>query len=117
MYILNVVVVGAVITAIVTPRNSRWIGLQGLTVAAYSFTPLFIGGAVAVVPKMGWTIYAAILYCIYLTYLGIASIAGTSKKRSAGYAVASLLAASVLVGFMNFVEYFVESFVVNKFAL
>jgi hypothetical protein len=110
MYVLNVVVVGAVITAIVTPGDSHWSGPQGLVVAAYSFMPLYIGGAVAVVPRMGWTIYVAILFSIYLIYLGIMAIAGTSKKRSAGYAVASFLAAAVPVGIMNFGEYFLESF-------
>jgi hypothetical protein len=117
MYVLNVVVVGAVITAIVTASDARWTGLQGFKVAAYSFTPLFIAGFVAVLPKMGWMIYAAVLYSIYLIYLGIMAITGTSKKRSAGYAVVSFLAAAVLVGVMNLGEYFLESFVVNKFVL
>jgi hypothetical protein len=112
MYVLNVVVV-----AIVTAPDARWTGLQGFKVAAYSFTPLFIAGFVAVLPKMGWMIYAAVLYSIYLIYLGIMAITGTSKKRSAGYAVVSFLAAAVLVGVMNLGEYFLESFVVKKFVL
>jgi hypothetical protein len=110
MYVLDVMVVGVVVAAIVTATDAPWTGLQGFTVAAYSFTPLYIGGAVAFVPRMGWTIYAAILFSIYLIYLGIMAIAGTSKKRSAGYAVASFLAAAVPVGIMNFSEYFLESF-------
>jgi len=117
MYVLNVVVVGAVITAIVTTPDARWTWLQGFKVAAYSFTPLFIAGFIAVIPKMDWTVYVAILYSIYLLYLGIAGIAGTSKKQTAGYAVASFLAAAVLVGVMNLFEYFFESFVVNKLVL
>jgi hypothetical protein len=117
MYVVNVLVVGAVITAIVSVRDVPWTGLQGFKVAAYSFTPLFIAGLVAVIPKMGWTIYAAILYSIYLLSLGIAGIAGTSKSQSVWYATASFLAAAVIVGVMNLGEYFLESFVVNKFVL
>jgi hypothetical protein len=117
MYVLNVVVVGAVITVIVMAPGDRWTGLQGFKVAAYSFTPLFIAGFIATLPKMDWVIYAAILYSIYLLYLGIASIAGTSKKQSVGYAAVSFLASVVLVGLMNAGEYFLESFVVNKFVL
>lgn len=113
MYVLNVMVVGAVITAIVTAPDARWAGLQGFKVAAYSFTPLFIAGFISVIPKMGWAIYAAMLYSIYLLYLGIAGVAGTSKKQSAGYAVASFLAAAVLVGVMNLGEYFLESLVMS----
>ena len=111
MYVLNVVVVGAVITSIVTPRDTQWTGLQGFKVAAYSFTPLFIAGFFVVIPKMDWVIYTAMLYSIYLIYLGVMAIAGTSKKRSAGYAAASFLSAAVLVGMMNLGEYFLESFV------
>jgi hypothetical protein len=110
MYVLNVVVVGAVITAIVTAPDARWTGAQGFKVAAYSFTPLFIAGIIAVIPKMGWVIYAAMLYSIALLHLGIAGIAGTPKKQAAWYAVASFFAAAVLVGIMNFGEYFLESF-------
>jgi len=110
MYVLNVVVVGAVITAIVT-ADALWTQLQGFKVAAYSFTPLFIAGFIAVIPKMGWVIYAAMLYSIYLISLGITTIAGTSKNQSAWYAVASFLAAAILVGVMNLGEYFLESFV------
>ena len=113
MYVLNVVVVGAVITSIVTAPDAQWTGLQGFKIASYSFTPLFITGCIAVIPKMDWTIYAAILYSSYLLYLGIVGIAGTSKKESAWYAVASFLAAAVLVGVMNLGEYFLESFVVK----
>lgn len=112
MYVLNVMVVGAVVAAIVTAVDAPWTGLQGFTVAAYSFTPLFIAGGIAVIPKMGWTIYAAILYSIFLIYLGIRASAGTSKKRSAGYAATSFLAAAVVVGMMNLGEYFLESFMI-----
>jgi hypothetical protein len=110
MYVLNVMVVGAIVAAIVTAPDVRWTGLQGFKVATYSFTPLFITGGIAVIPKMGWTIYAAILYGIYLLYLGIAGIAGTAKKQAAWYAVASFFSAAVLVGVMNLGEYFLESF-------
>ena len=115
MYVLNVVVVGAITTAVVTASDARWTGLQGFKVAAYSFTPLFIAGFVAVIPRMGLIVDAAILYSIYLLYLGIVGIAGTPKKMAVWNAIASFLAAAVLVGVINLGEYFLESFVVNKF--
>ncbi len=114
MYILNVVIVGAIISAIVTAPGSRWNALRGLKVAAYSFTPLFIAGFIAAFPRTGWIINAAIIYSIYLLYLGIRELAAAGKKQAIGYAVASFLSAVVIVGVMNLFEYFFESLVVNK---
>lgn len=114
MYILNVVIVGAIISAILTTPGSRWNALRGLKVAAYSFTPLFIAGFVAVLPRMSWIVNAAILYSIYLLYLGIRGLAAAGRKQAIGYTVASFLSAAVIVGVMNLFEYFFESLVVNK---
>jgi hypothetical protein len=114
MYILNVVIVGAIISAIVTTPGSRWNGLQGLKVAAYSFTPLFIAGFIAAFPRTGWIVNAAILYSIYLLYLGIKGLAVMERNRAIGYTVASFLSAAAIVGVMNLFEYFFESLVVNK---
>ena len=114
MYVLNVVIVGAIVAAIVTTPVSRWNGLQGLKIAAYSFTPLFIAGFFAAFPKMGWIVNVSIIYSIYLLYLGIKGLAVMERKRAIGYTVASFLSAAIIVGVMNLFEYFFESFVVNK---
>jgi hypothetical protein len=71
MYVVNVVVTGMIIAAVLTIADSRWNGLRGFTIAAYSFTPLSLAGCFGVVPYLGWTIYPAILYGIYHIYLGI----------------------------------------------
>lgn len=109
MYVLNVVIAGAIITAIVTTPESRWSGLQGFKIAAYSFTPFFIAGLIAVFPKMGWIVYAAILYSFYLLYQGIISLSTVGRKHAIGYAIASFLSAAVIVGVMNLFEYVLES--------
>ncbi|HUI46836.1 MAG TPA: Yip1 family protein [Nitrospirota bacterium] len=114
--VINVVITGAIIAAVVTTSESRWGGLPGLKVAAYSFTPLFIAGVLAVIPAMNWIVYAAILYSIYLVYLGIIGLASTGRKQAIGYAIASFLSASVFLGIMNIVEYFFETTLLNKIA-
>jgi hypothetical protein len=112
--IINVVITGAIITAVVAASESRWGGLEGLKIAAYSFTPLFIGGVLAVLPGMNWIVYAAILYSVYLVYLGILGLAATGRKQAIGYAITSFLAASVILGVMNLLEYFFETMLLNK---
>ncbi|HUJ17079.1 MAG TPA: Yip1 family protein [Nitrospirota bacterium] len=114
MYVLNVMTAGMIVTAVMASPGSRWDALQGFKIAAYSFTPLFIAGFIAVLPRMGWIIDAAILYSVYLLYLGIRELASLGKGRAAWYALGSFLSAAVIVGAMNLLEYYLESFVVSK---
>jgi Yip1 domain len=117
MYVLNVVIAGAVITAVITTPESRWSGGKGFKIAAYSFTPFFIAGLIAVFPKMGWIVYVAILYSICLLYQGIVSLSSARRTRAAGYAVASFLSAAVILGVMNLFEYVLETFVTSRMSL
>jgi hypothetical protein len=114
MYIANVIIAGAVIGAILATAESRWSGVKGLKIAAYSYTPLFIAGFIAVFPKMSWIVDVAIVYSIYLLYLGILELAAREREQAIWYTVASFLSAAVIVGVMNLLEYFFESIVVNK---
>jgi len=114
MYVVNVVITGMIIAAVLAIADSRWNGLRGFTIAAYSFTPLSLAGCLAVVPYLGWTIYPAILYGIYLIYLGTTLLAGIPKKKAAWFALSSFSAAAVVVGVMNLFEYLLESFLVGK---
>jgi hypothetical protein len=117
MYVLNVVLAGAIIASIVTAPQSPWNGLRGFKIAAYSFTPLFIAGFIAVFPRMGWILDAAILYSVYLLYQGIMRLTGAGRKQAMGYAAASFLSAAVIVGVMNLFEYVLESFVTSGMSL
>jgi Yip1 domain len=114
MYILDIVITGMIIAAVLSTSDRGWSGIRGFTIAAYSFTPLSLAGCTAVMPYLGWTLYPAILYGIYLTYLGITLLAEIPKKKAAWFALSSFSAAAVIVGMMNLFEYVVESFLVSK---
>ncbi len=112
--IINVVITGVIITAVVKASEARWDGIQGLKIAAYSFTPLFMAGLFADNAGMNWIVYAAILYSIYLVYLGIIGLAATGRKQAVGCAIVSFLSASIILGVMNLLEYFFETTLLNK---
>ncbi len=114
MYILDIVITGMIITTVLSTVDNSWSGLRGFTIAAYSFTPLSLAGCIAVMPYLGWALYPAILYGIYLNYLGITLLAEIPKKKSIWFALSSFSAAAVIVGMMNLFEYVVESFLVGK---
>jgi len=114
MSIMNVVITGAVITAVTSHADSRWSGLRGLKISAYSFTPLFAAGLLAVIPHMAWSVNVAILYGLYTLYLGIRILSALPAWRAAWYAGVSFTAAAIIVGVLNFFEYMLESFVAEK---
>ncbi len=114
MYIVNVVITGAVVSAFIATAESRWSGLKGLKIAAYSFTPLVAAGLLSVIPYLAWTVPVAILYGIYILYLGIRTLAGLSRMTAIGCAAGSFLSAAVIVGVMNLFEYMLESFLTSR---
>jgi hypothetical protein len=111
---MNVVITGAVITAIVSRKEPGWVGLPGLQLACYSYTPLFLVGIFIIVPRLAWLIYPAILYSLYLLFLGIRTMTGLSQRKAAVYAGVSFIISGVIVGVLNGMEYVFESFLANK---
>ncbi len=117
MIVVDIVILGAIINAFITPIGSRRDGRVGLKVAAYSATPLFLVGIMVSVPGMSWLVYGALLYSVYLLYLGIRSLLDMERSKAAWYAVASFMAAGVIVGVLNLFEYLFESYIARTFIL
>jgi hypothetical protein len=117
MNIINVMITGAVIAAIMATTGDRWSGLRGLQIAAYSFTPLFVVSLLSMIPHMTWLAIIAILYGVFLLYLGIRTFAAMPGTRAAWYTAASFTVAAVIVGVMNLFEYMFESYVANRLVL
>lgn len=110
----NMIITAAVINALVMPRDSGWMSARGLQLAGYSYTPLFLVGILIIIPRLAWLLYPAVLYSLYLLYLGIRTMTGVEKGKAAWRALASFLVAAVIVGALNTLEYMVESFVAGK---
>ncbi len=117
MYVVNVMVTGAVITGILLTVESRRRSLKGIQLAAYSFTPLFIAGLVAVIPHMRWCISIALLYATYILHLGMRALLGMRGVKAALYATTAATAAAVIVGTTNLFEYLLESFIMKRILL
>jgi hypothetical protein len=114
MNIISVMITGTVITAIMAAAESRWRGVRGLQVAAYSFTPLFIAGFLASIPFMAWSLAPAVVYGVYILYQGTRALSTIQGVKAAWFTGVSFLAAAVIVGVMNMFEYMLESFVATK---
>lgn len=115
MIVIDIMILGAIINVFVTGRGSP--KNQGLKIAAYSATPLLLVGIVLSLPRAGWLAYVAILYSVYLLSLGISLLMEIRQSKAAWYAVASFLAAGVIVGVLNLFEYLFESYLTRTFIL
>ncbi len=112
--IINIIITAAVITAVVEKNHTGWIGHRGLKLAVYSFTPSFLVCILIIIPRLNWLLYVAIVYSIYLLYVGIRSMTEAGQVKAAWYAGTSFFAVGLIVGILNMFEYMLESFIARK---
>ncbi len=115
MIIIDIMILGSIINALIPGQGSSQ--NQGFKIAAYSATPLMLVGIARSLPKAAWLAYVAILYSVYLLFLGISSLTAVGQRKAAWFAIASFLAASVIVGILNLFEYLFESYLMRKLIL
>jgi hypothetical protein len=93
--------VGAWIAALVIEKlaptfQSRGDTAQALKLVVYSMTPMWVAGALYLVPPLGVLVIIAALYAIYLFYLGLAPVMHTPSERIVPYMVVSALVIIVI---------------------
>jgi len=84
--------------------------MQALKIAAYGATASWVGGVFHLAPALGILGLLAGCYTLYLFYLGLPVLMKSPPERSLGYAIAIMVAATVLtivVGVLStvFVEF------------
>ena len=101
--IVAVMVSAAIINALAPAFESAKDYLKALKVVSYAYTPAWIAGALNVIPSLSWLMLIMSLYSIYLIYLGLSPIMGTSQNKALGYTVASIIviiAVEIVTGFL-----------------
>jgi hypothetical protein len=88
--------VGAWIAAVVIEKlaptfQSRGNTTQALKLVVYSMTPVWIAGVLNLVPVLAVLIIIAVLYSIYLFYLGLPPVMSTPSDKVIPYMVVSAL--------------------------
>ena len=98
-YILDVVgvyVVGLVIGMLAPTFGSSNDPIKSLKLAAFIFTPVFLIGALNIIPLLGVLSILGLLYGLYILYLGLPIMLGTAKERVVTYVVAVVIATFVI---------------------
>ncbi len=89
--IVAVMVSAAIINVLAPAFKSTKDYIKALKVVSYAYTPVWVAGVLNVVPALYWLMLIMSLYSIYLLYLGLRPIMGTSQNNALGYTVVSII--------------------------
>lgn len=98
-YILSVAgfyVTGMVINALAPNFASKQNENQALKLAAYSYTPVLLGGVFNIIPMLGVIGLLFSLYGLYILYLGIPLLMETPKDQALTYTIVIIVAMMVI---------------------
>ena len=94
-------VIGLIVNAVAPSFGGKSDMTQTMKLLVYSSTPTWLAALVSPIPFIGWLLaLAAIVYAIYLVYLGVRPVMGVPDQKAIGFT-----AVTVLI-------YFVISFVI-----
>ena len=96
MAIVGMFVIAFVIDALAPTFGGQKNSAQALKVAAYSYTPAWIAGALRILPFLGLLGVLLGLYGLYLLYLGLPRLMRCPEDKAAGYTVVVVICAIVL---------------------
>ena len=107
--LVGVYVLAVIIDALAPTFSGEKNIRQAFKMAAYSFTPGWIVGIVALIPSLS-PLGILGLYGLYLLYLGLPVLMKSPQEKSLGYTIAVIIAAViifVLIGFIShaFISY------------
>lgn len=89
--LLSVFICSFVIDALAPSFGSEKNIGRSVQLAAYSFTPAWVGGLLAILPALGIVGSLAGLYGLYLLFIGIPKLKKTPADKQVGYFVVSLI--------------------------
>jgi hypothetical protein len=94
--LIGVFVLGLIIDALAPTFGGQKNQIQGLKVAAYSYTAAWVGGIFSLIPALAILGLLASLYSLYLLYLGLPVLMKAPQEKAIGYTVVVIIVAIVL---------------------
>jgi len=83
--------------------DSRGDTAQALKLVAYASTPVWVAGVLHLVPLLGVLILLAVIYAVYLFYLGLAPVMKTPQDKVVPYMIVSALVVIVVSVVLSFI--------------
>lgn len=89
--IVAVIIAGYVVDALAPSFLSEKNINKSIQLVGYAYTPVFLGGILAVIPALRFIGSLFGLYGIYLWYLGLTPLKNTPEDKRIGYLIVSIL--------------------------
>jgi hypothetical protein len=100
MAVVTVFLMGFIIDALAPTFGAQKNMAQALKVAAYSYTPVWVLSILAIIPYLGMLVgLVAIVFAVYLLYLGLPRVMGAPQEKAAGY-TALVVVVGIVLGFI-----------------
>lgn len=97
MAVVSVFVMGFIIDALAPTFSGQKNFQQALKVAAYSYTPAWVFGLLAIIPFLGWlAAFVGLIYALYLFYLGLPRLMKNPEEKTVPYLIVVIVCAVVL---------------------
>jgi hypothetical protein len=104
MAVVMVFVLGFIIDALAPTFGGQKNLNQAIKVAAYAYTPGWLGAVVGIIPYIGWLLGLLLaLYAFYLLYLGLPRLMRNPEDKSIVYTVVVVVVAIVVMIVIGFV--------------
>jgi len=107
--VLIAALVGVFVSALVIDALAPSFGSEknmgrSVQLVAYSYTPVWIGGLLTILPVLRWVgAIAGLAYGLYLLYIGLPKLKKTPADKQVGYFVVSLLVTIIVSVIIRFI--------------
>lgn len=96
MAFVSVLIVAAIINALAPTFGGQKDFTAAMKVTVYSYTPGWVAGVLTMIPLLGILVLIAMLYGLYLCYLGLPRLMKNPEDKSVGYTVVVVISVIVI---------------------
>lgn len=96
MAIVSVFVVSIIINWLAPKFAGEKNSSQAMKVAVYAYTPAWVAGVLQILPSLGIVVFIAMLYGLYLLYLGLPRLMKCPQEKAVGYTAVVVVCTIVL---------------------
>ena len=99
MAVAMVFLLGFIIDALAPTFGGQKSFSQAVKVAAYTYTPIWVVGILAIIPALGLLGLVAAIYAVYLLFLGLPRVMKAPQDKAPGY-TAVVVVVAIVLGFI-----------------
>lgn len=101
--IIGVIVFGYVFNMLAPSFSSKQNLMQSMKLVAYAITPVLLAGIFNIYPPIGLITFLALIYSLYILYIGLPIYMGTPEDKRIIYIIVSIVVYAIIMSAISFV--------------